>query len=320
MKLAVIDMGTNTFHLLIAAVDKGLFRVLLRERKAVKIGEKGINDGKITAEAETRAIDAMRFFKDIIDEFQVDVIHATATSAIRNASNGNELVSKVKAATGINVHIISGMEEAEYIYYGVKRAVSTFPETSLIMDIGGGSCEFIITGEQQPVWMQSFEIGGQRLVETFHDADPISSSAIQHLRAHFAEHLAPLHEAVEKYEPTTLVGCSGTFDTLSDIYCFEEAIERSLEPTELPLTMDGFRNAYKQLLAKTREERLAIPGMIEMRVDMIVVASILVDYVLKTCNIQQIRVSSYALKEGVLLSLLDRISELDVASQKKPTH
>lgn len=309
MKVAVIDLGTNTFHLLIARVDRNSHEILLRERKAVKIGEKGINKGEITQAAWERALIALSEFKATIDEHQIDKVFATATSAIRNASNGQALAKEIHQQTGIEIEVISGMREAELIHHGASKALDFGSEKNLIMDIGGGSIEFIIADSDQAYWLRSFEVGGQRLVEKFHKSDPITSKEITNLDAFFEAELQPLAEACAEHRPTTLVGCSGTFDTLSDIYCEQTKTVRDPDTTEYPFGIEAFKDIFNDLINKTREERLAIPGMIEMRVDMIVVACILVDYIIEKFQLKNIRVSAYALKEGILYNVLDSLQK-----------
>lgn len=307
MMIAIIDMGTNTFHLLLAEVKGGTHHVLYRERKAVKIGEKGINQGEITPEAWARAIEALKQFKKVIDKNEIDKVFATATSAIRNASNGKDLVLDIEAKTGIVTEIISGEREAELILKGVQKALPLGEEKSLVMDIGGGSIEFIIANEHETFWLQSFEIGGQRLVEKFHKSDPISQQELNALITYFDEQLVPLYNACAKYLPQILIGCSGTFDTLSDIYRSQSNLVVDELDTEYPLTTEAFASIYGELVRKNRTERLAIPGMIEMRVEMIVVASVLVNHLISRLNLNDIRVSAYALKEGVLVNTIDNI-------------
>ncbi|MEQ8546484.1 MAG: exopolyphosphatase [Cyclobacteriaceae bacterium] len=308
MKVAVIDMGTNTFHLLIVETMEGEFTVIHKERVAVKVGEKGINKGMITEEASLRAINTMRGFKEMIDAFGIKKVFATATSAIRSASNGKQLVSDIKAETGIETRIITGLQEAEYIYYGVTKALKIGAQPGLIMDIGGGSIEFIIGTDDQLLWKQSFEIGGQRLMELFHKNDPIQAPEIDALNKYLQNSLQELFNACNQYKPKTLIGSSGTFDTLSDIYREASSIKLEGEQAELPLTMEAFQRIHEDILRKNRKERLAIPGMIPLRVDMIVVASVLIQFIFNTCQLNQIRVSAYALKEGVLLNTVHSLN------------
>src|SRR5690606_22600532 len=127
---------------------------------------------------------------------------------------------------------------------------------------------------------------------------------VQTLKQYFKETLSPLFKACETYHPTTLVGSSGTFDTLADIYMLSQKIEKNPLDTELPFTLEAFESIYEKMLELNRAERMLIPGMIEMRVDMIVVACVLIRFVLDRLRIRNIRVSSYALKEGVLLKTI----------------
>ncbi len=304
MKVGIIDMGTNTFHLLIADVRDHDFTILFKEKLLVKIGEGGISHGYITEEATQRALKALHRFKEVLDTEQTDTVFATATSAIRNAKNGLEITKVMEKETGIEVRIISGDEEAETIYYGVKKAIAMSDETMLIMDIGGGSIEFIIGNQSDIFWKRSFEIGGQRLIDQFHAHDPILPEEVISLQSYLGMNLEPLFAACKEYKPETLIGSSGTFDTLSEIYMLENKIEKNPLGTEFPFTLEAFESIYEKMIAFNRQERMAVPGMIEMRVDMIVVASILIHFLNQKLGIKNIRVSAYALKEGVLLKTI----------------
>ncbi len=306
-KLAIIDMGTNTFHLLIAQGEETGYRVTVRERLAVKIGMGGINHGFITPEGIQRALVAMQSFQNTIMREGVQNVYAFGTSALRNASNGNEVAVKIKSITGIDINIISGDEEAEFIYMGVKSALGLGDEKSLIIDIGGGSVEFIIGNNDHIFWKKSLEIGAQRLLEKFHENDPVTLSEIKALDTYFERELTPLFEALNIYDPAILVGSSGTFDTLSDIFCIQHDIHKTSEEIETPLTLAGFYEIYHELITKDRAQRMAIPGMIEMRVDMIVVACCMVRFLLEKHAFNRIRVSTYSLKEGVLTSLIKKV-------------
>lgn len=299
-RLAIIDMGTNTFHLLIAEVGESGYRIVFRERLAVKIGMGGINRGVITEDGLHRALLAVQSFKNTIDEMGIKSVYAYGTSAMRNASNQQEIVDTIKLISGIEVNIISGDREAEYIYWGVQAALDLGQEKNLIMDIGGGSIEFIIANNHKIFWKQSFETGAQRLLERFQKHDPILDSEITKLDAYFHESFPTLLQALEEHQPSILVGSSGTFDTLSDIFCIQHDIHKSPEEIETPLTIEGFYTIYHDLISKDRAKRMEIPGMIEMRVDMIVVASCLIRFILEAHPFTRIRVSTYALKEGVL--------------------
>lgn len=298
-RIAIIDLGTNTFNLLIAEKRMGRFVTLHQERIAARMGVGGINDGFITSEAIERVLSALKKFKLTIENWQATQVIAFGTSALRSAKNGGELTKKILIETGITVRIISGEEEAELIYLGVRTAVALGVSKSLIVDIGGGSVEFIIANADEMFWKKSVEIGGQRLIEKFQHHDPILPEERAQINEYLEVQLTPLLSELKKHLPETLVGSSGSFDTLSEIYCHKQGLPFPKEP-ETPLTIAGFETIFDELLYKPRRERLAIPGMIEMRVDMIVVACCLIQFLLKRHSFKSIRVSAYSLKEGVL--------------------
>ena len=299
-RIAIIDLGTNTFHLLIAERAGNKASILYSEKQAVKIGLGGINHGIITDDGVLRALNCIQSFKVAMQERNVIRVQALGTSALRNAVNGKDVIQKIKVETGIKVKLISGNEEAEYIYFGVRSALDLGTEKSLIVDIGGGSVEFIIGDQKKIYWKQSFEIGAQRLLEQYQKHDPILAEEVKQLEIYLENSLTPLRKAIQVFKPLTVAGSSGTFDTLSEIYCFNHNIDISTLRPETPLTIPDFYKIHYELLIKSRAQRLKIPGMIEMRVDMIVVASCLVKYLLDNFPFQKIRVSSYSLKEGVL--------------------
>jgi exopolyphosphatase/guanosine-5'-triphosphate,3'-diphosphate pyrophosphatase len=303
-KAALIDMGTNTFHLLLVEVNGVGFKTIYKEKVAVKLGQGGISQNQLAPEAQKRAFHTLKHFKNLINGEHIDQVFAFATSAVRNAKNGPEFVEKVKADLGIHINVISGEEEAQLIYEGINLSGSLNGHTNLMMDIGGGSVEFIIGTSQEVFWKRSFEIGGQRLLDAFHYHDPILPEEVDKLEAYCLEKLQPLIEAIEKFKPTSLVGASGTFDTLTDIY-FESMLQCKLTGQhvfELPRV--DFERIFEMLKTKNREERMKIPGMIAMRVDMIVVASCLIEFILRYVPVEAIVCSHYSLKEGAVARLI----------------
>jgi len=306
--IAIIDMGTNTFHLLVAELSEQGHHIIHRERLAVKIGMGGINDGRITEEGAIRALDAFQQFKLTLEKLSITNVLAFGTSALRNAKNGIEIIQKIKKETGIEARLISGEEEAIYIYKGVRAAMK-IDQKSLIVDIGGGSVEFIIGDQKEILWKQSFEIGGQRLLEKYQKHDPIHPEELSALTDFFKLSLKPLFKSMAEHQPQILIGSSGTFDTLSEIHCLRNNFPWREDDPETPLTIRSFYQIFEEFKIKNREERLGIQGMIEMRVDMIVVACSLVDFLISNFSFKGIRVSSYSLKEGVLASLSEKQSD-----------
>lgn len=298
MPTAIIDLGTNTFHLLIFEGEN----ILFKESIPAKIGKGGISQGVISEEGILRALNVLNTFRKEIDNqgVSLDKVFAVGTSAIRNAGNKDEFVERVLDETGIKIQVISGEEEAELISLGVKKAMS-ISETSLIIDIGGGSVEFVICNDEKIFWKHSFEIGGQRLMDKFMKSDPISMRSVQMMDDFFREKLLPLANACHQYAPKVLIGSSGSFDTLIDMqYMKEKGNLPTNDEVSFEYSVEEFYRAYDELIFKNHAERMQIAGMIELRVDMIVVAMCLIRFVVQSLEIQQIKVSSYALKEGVM--------------------
>ena len=180
MKIAVIDLGTNTFNLLIVEVnsDKS-YSTVFQTKISVKLAEGGMNKGFIADIAFDRGIEAFKTHFATTQKFHVDKIYAFATSAIRGASNGVAFVQKVKGETGVDIQVISGDREAELIYYGVRSAVEMTDEASLIIDIGGGSTELIFADQNGIIALNSFNMGISRIYQLFDLSDPLSIDDIQ---------------------------------------------------------------------------------------------------------------------------------------------
>ena len=300
MKIAIIDLGTNTFNLLIVEGSTTLFKIKI----AVKLGEGGITKGYIAEAPFQRGFEALKKHLQTIEEYQVDRTLAFATSAIRSASNGVDFVTKVKTELGLYIEVIDGDKEAELIYLGVKQALDLGDGNNLIMDIGGGSTEFIICNKKEIFWKQSFQLGAARLLEYFQPKDPITSSEIKSIKYYLENTLTPLWSALQKFPCDTLVGSSGSFDTLADVIVHQFYTASILKgKTNYDFNLSDYQWLHKYFLKSNLEERLNTPGMIPMRADMIVISSIFIDYLLQRENISNMKLSNFALKEGVLETL-----------------
>lgn len=308
-RLALIDMGTNTFHLLIVELPEPRHAApltLLSTKVGVKLGEGGITQGELTEAAMIRAMHTLAGFKEEIELHQVSEVRATATSAVRVARNGQEFVEQIFEQLGIKVDVIPGDREAELIAKGIRQAVPLGQQPHLLMDIGGGSVEFILADATTMFWKRSFEIGAQRLLDMFYHHDPLLPDQVQAEQDYLAVMLTPLTQAVQQYQPVGLVGASGTFDTLGDLQSARAGTLRTTTPPETEIPVASFYESYQQLLALDHDGRLALPGMTPLRADMIVVACVLIDFVLKTYHLTNIRASAYALKEGLLAELMQQ--------------
>lgn len=304
MLQAAIDIGTNTFNLIIA--DKLTGKILYKEKQAVRLGKGGISRGVITGEATERAVNTLLHYKEKVTEHKVDHVIVTATSAVRNAGNQEAFLSKVLAETGFRIRVLSGDEEASFIYEGVRQYLKISDRKELIIDIGGGSIEFIIADKDKPLWMKSFEIGGQRLMDKFHEHDPISQGDIERLNAFLMKQLHEVFELCRQHEVRTIIGSAGSFDTLQDM--FRHTVdEKDYGKYGHTLPISYFQTICKDLTTKNRAERMKIPGMIAMRVDMIVVAVLLIKLVIEQLGIEELKVSAFSLKEGILFGNNNKI-------------
>jgi exopolyphosphatase / guanosine-5'-triphosphate,3'-diphosphate pyrophosphatase len=306
-RCAVMDLGTNTFHLLIAEGDMLHLHAIVHLHIAVKLGEGGINKGIILPVAFQRGINTMKQFKREIDDNHVEKVKAIATSALRNASNGKEFIDKVKTETGIAIEIVDGDNEAAFIYSGVKASGSLSVQNSLIVDIGGGSVEFIIGSRSDLLWKQSFEIGAARLMEKFHRTDPIRSAAIEALDLYLEDTLPGLFSAINKIPVNNMIGSSGAFETFAELIETERSDSFDLKKIKTyNFDQEELLTVTDQLIVSTHGERAANKKIIPVRVDMIVVASIITRYLIQKLSINKVSLCTYSLKEGVLAEMMDK--------------
>jgi exopolyphosphatase/guanosine-5'-triphosphate,3'-diphosphate pyrophosphatase len=304
-RIAVMDLGTNTFHLLIAEGPADNFTTIFKATEAVKLGEGGINQGTIQPAAFTRGLAAMQRFQDQILDHRVTNVKAIATSAIRSAANGQDFIDQVKETTGIQIELISGEQEAGYIYKGIDASGCLNDSNALIMDIGGGSVEFIIANNDEVLWKQSFEIGAARLMDKFHQTDPIPVASIKELTRYLDGKLMELFAAAIKYKPTTLIGSSGAFESFAEIIELKKGRKFNLEQTKVyEFDTDDLLDLIELLIKSTHALRASMKGIIPVRVDMIVVASLLTIYMMQKLGLTDVTMSTYSLKEGVLAQML----------------
>lgn len=305
--LAIIDLGTNKFHLIIVElISAHEFRIKEKYKEPVLLGEG--EAGTLSSESFERGLAAMRRFKQLIETRGANTVLAFATSAIRSAANGADFVRKVFSETGISIQIINGNEEAAYIYQGVRFGL-TLPveEDVLMVDIGGGSVEFIVGNRLNAKLLRSVNIGASRLMQQIRPSDPITPEEVKRTEAYLSEKLGPLLEELREFQIQTLVGSSGTFDTLGAIAASEADEARPLSGIN-GYTFDQRRlkKVYKRIVAGNRAQRLAMPGMEPYRVDLIVMGSILVNFIVERLSLSRVTVSAYSLKEGMLAAYIDK--------------
>lgn len=299
MKIAAIDLGTNTFHLIIAEQNGSTFEIVYKTNEPVRLGEDITKDNLIIPIAFERGIDCLKEFKLQLQKFKVDIVKATATSGIRSAINGRKFVEEAKLLAGIKIDIINGDEEANYIYIGTKLS-GAITTKSLIMDIGGGSTEFILCDEEKLIWKKSYNIGAARLMQKFFKSDPIHNVDKNLIWDHLASELDELKTICTQHQPKTLIGSAGAFETFVKMISPEININE-ISTADIPLL--AYKKLADILINSSNEERTNMKNLIPLRVDMIVMAALETNYIIENLGIQKIKLSTYDLKMGILQSL-----------------
>ena len=297
-RIAVIDLGTNTCNLLIAEYLYKSYQILFQGKEVVKLGKGGIDKNRLTQYGLERAILAIRKHQERISQFNVSDVVIIATSAIREATNKEWFQQQIKANTELDLQIISGEKEAQLIFDGVKLAFGEIDDHSLILDIGGGSNEFILTQNNESIWKQSFPLGMARIIEQIPPSDPITSEEILQINDWFTSRLEPLWTRLQNVQIPLLIGCSGAFDTLTDL--IDETDPGTKTRIKQEIKTDDFIRIYEMLIQSTTAERIGLKGMESIRVEMIVPSVLFIKLVIERLKIRSIYQTDYALREGIL--------------------
>ncbi|MBL7966907.1 MAG: phosphatase [Prolixibacteraceae bacterium] len=297
-RIAVIDLGTNTCNLLVAEFSGKSYQILYQGKQVVKLGKGGIDKNLLTEDGLERAILSIRKHQEVISKFKVAEVAIIATSAIREALNKKWFQQEIKLQTGLDLTVISGEKEADLIFKGVQLAFDQIENHSLILDIGGGSNEFILTENGQPVWKQSFPLGMARVIEKFPPSDPITAYEVGQIYRYFESGLNPLWDKVRTLPVSCLIGCSGAFDTIADLMDKTDPGTKVRIRQEIPLI--NFQQIYKTLIQSTTLERSGMKGMESIRIEMIVPSVIFIQLVIDRLKIKKIFQTDFALREGVL--------------------
>jgi len=297
-KIAIIDLGTNTCNLLIAEYDHSKYQLLYQGKEVVKLGKNGIDKNQLTEDGLERAITAIRKHQEKIAKYSISEIVIIATSAIREANNRDWFQEKIKVQTGLELMVISGDKEAELIFKGVRLAFGVMENHSLILDIGGGSNEFILTEADTPVWKKSFPLGMARVIEQIPPSDPITPDEILRINHWFENQLDSLWNQMQGTAVSMLIGCSGAFDTIADLIDQTDAGTRTRISQEI--TINDFNHIYRKLIVSTTSERTQMKGMESIRIEMIVPSVLFIKLIIDRLKIQKIFQTDFALREGVL--------------------
>ena len=300
-RIAALDLGTNLFHLLIAEFDpSGNASFLLKKDFMVQIGEGGMAQQEIIPIAYGRGLETMCHIRKLLDEYEVNQVIGCATSAIRDAVNGKQFVHDVLDQTGINIDIIHGHREAELIHKAVIwGAELDKDQAALLIDIGGGSVELILSKGGEIVWLDSLQLGAARLAEKFPVPDPIPPTYFGPLKKHIRSVLESLPQQVFDHAPHSWIGVNGAFDTLSHML-MENQDKAVGFPHRFQFGMASYEIAATRLYQSTRAERTHFPGMIPVRIDNIILACAVIEVLAEILPPETIQVSQYALLEGLI--------------------
>jgi exopolyphosphatase/guanosine-5'-triphosphate,3'-diphosphate pyrophosphatase len=299
MRVAVIDLGTNTFNLLVADVRENDFTIIHNSKEGVALGMGGINQRKIATAAMERALQAFELFVSICKLHTVEHIRAIGTSALRDAKNADELVNTVRDRFGITIEIIDGIREAQLIYDGVRWSYD-FEDPSLIMDIGGGSTEFIRGYEGDSLQFCSLDIGVSRAVQLFDLNDPMTPGNQRELLQWFEQKSGPL---ADFQYCTTLVGSSGSFETFYEMV-HEQPFPGGIEP--IRLNRAELEETLDWIIQSTFEQRERHPYIIPIRRKMAPLAALKTKWILEKFDIRKVVISPCSLKEGVLREMIKK--------------
>ena len=303
MRLAAIDVGSNSVHMVVADVDPdGRIEVVDRVKEMVRLGRHTFTTGRLSEHAMELGLEAVKTFARLARARRVDRIRAVATSAVREAENGAAFVRRLRRATALPVRVISGADEARLIFRAARHALGLAGGPHLLVDVGGGSVELVLVRDGHPVWMQSFPLGASRLGERFFASDPPGRREVARLERHLERELGDLLTATRHGGVVRAVGTSGTVNALvllaraargDDVGRLHGASATAREIARL----------RRRLLALPAAKRADLPGMDAKRVDLLPAAAVLVDFVLARAGAPQLVACGWALREGVLLDL-----------------
>ncbi|HYD46834.1 MAG TPA: Ppx/GppA phosphatase family protein, partial [Terriglobales bacterium] len=318
MRIAAIDVGSNSIHMVVAQVEPdGRFRVLDRAKERVRLGARTLATGKLSDEAMDAGIRTLSAFKTLAERQGAARIQAVATAAVREASNGGDFVQRVKDETGLRVQVIPGREEARLIYLGVAHAIDLRHEPALIVDAGGGSVELVRVDQGEATALFSVKLGVTRLSEKFLDSDPPTSRQLKALEEHVESILDVVFESCGADKPpvTRMIATSGSLLNVVAMTAHARGEDPEGHLNQLTATAAEIAKLRRLVQKGDRQERLKLPGLDAKRVDLIIPAACLADTILRRWNIEQVMACTWALREGVLLDFIARHPRLAEADE-----
>jgi exopolyphosphatase / guanosine-5'-triphosphate,3'-diphosphate pyrophosphatase len=305
MRIAALDLGTNSFHLLIADVHPdGSFTPLAREKEMLRLGDHVSREGRIPPAAADVAVATVRRMKMLADAAEASEVVACATSAIRLAANGDNLVDRIERETGVEVEVINGLTEARLIFGAIRASVLLEPAPALCLDLGGGSLEVMVGAASGLQWATSENLGVARLTHDFVQSDPISKSDRRELQDHLRDTLCPIAEHAGRFEPKLVVGSSGTLEDVARMVAFRRLRQVPVSLNQLSFTRDEFLPLHDEIVASKASERRRLDGLEPRRVDLIVAGSMFLATAMEVCGFDEMTISEWSLREGILLDAI----------------
>lgn len=309
-RISAIDLGTNSFHAIIVDVfNDGSFQKIDDFKVSVQLATGGVGK-KLTQAAMKRGWNALKSIKTLCDSHQVDVILAYATSAIREAENGGYFIQKVKDDLDIKIKPIPGIMEAELIGYAVQHGINIGEKPNLLVDIGGGSVEFIIADSKKFHFLDSQKIGAARMANKFRFDDPISSKDIQILEDYYRVKLNKIAKLVSELNINQLIGSSGTMENIAQMVAFYRGMPIEITLNELELEVSEILEFYDYFIKLGSKERSKVPGLDSKRVNIINPGIILLKLIIQEFGIEKIKISTQALREGIIIRYLQKETDL----------
>ncbi|CAN5642512.1 Ppx/GppA phosphatase family protein [soil metagenome] len=307
MRIAAVDIGTNSIHMIVVQVRPDLsFEVIDREKDMVRLGAGGLDGRNLTPTAMTAALQTLAKFKRLAESHKVDEIVAAATSATREAENGGDFIARVDRETGIRIRVISGTEEARLIHLAAAYGVDVGASTAVVVDIGGGSVEITLGTASQMVAGKSFKTGVIRLTERFVKSDPLASRDERRLVKHLNREMGPYLDQLAGRGFDRVIGTSGTILSLGALASADGTGRVVEDLRNLRVNAKSLHRLRKRLVAAGIEHRLAMPGMDPRRADLSVGGVVLFDTILRRLGADEFTLCDLALREGLVLDYINR--------------
>lgn len=307
MRVAAIDVGSNSIHMVVAQVEAdGRFTVLDRAKEMVGLGRRTLSNGRLAKDTIRAGIDTLAAFRTLAQRHGVTRFKAVATSAVREAANGGDFIRHVEQQLGLRVKVIPGEEEARLIYCGVRHAIDLRGEPRLLVDIGGGSVELVLVADDKPAVLHSLKLGVARLTERFLEDDPPAPKQIGRFQQCLAQELDPVLDSMRQYGPKQVIGTSGTLLTLVNMIACQRGGTPDGRLNHFTVSADEIARLRRVLVKSDRNERARMKGLDEKRADLIVAGALLADYILQGVGVRELVACTWALREGLLLDFIAR--------------